>query len=174
MSMENICRSLKEKLLTEYDDIQADIINEQRLAVRCEKDKLLKILEYLKGIGYDHLAMISCVDRIKENNLELVYILTSYVENKEEGKINILVKTKINRDKPEFDTVINIFENAEPYERELHELFGVYFNGHPRLIPLFLERKYEIPPFRKDFDTRKYVKDIFDEVPFVDDKKDKK
>ena len=172
--MENTCRSLKEKLLTEYDDIQADIINKQRLTVRCEKDSVAKILKYLKSNGYDHLALISCVDRIKENKLELVYILTAYMEKGVESKINILVKTMIARDKPEINTVINIFENAEPYERELHELFGVYFNGHPRLIPLFLERKYEIPPFRKDFDIRKYVKDVFDEVPFVDDKKEKK
>jgi NADH-quinone oxidoreductase subunit C len=172
--MENTCRSLKEKLLTEYDDIQSDIINEQRLMVRCEKDAVAKILEYLKSNGYDHLALISCVDWIKENKLELVYIVTPYMEKGEEGKMNIFIKTMIDRDKPEIDTVINIFENAEPYERELHELFGVYFNGHPRLIPLFLERKYEIPPFRKDFDTRKYVKDVFDEVPFVDDKKEKK
>jgi len=38
------------------------------------------------------------------------------------------------------------------------------------LTPLLLERNYEIPPFRKDFDTRKYVKDVFEKIPFVEDK----
>ncbi|GAH89124.1 unnamed protein product, partial [marine sediment metagenome] len=38
--------------------------------------------------------------------------------------------------------------------------------------PLFLERDYEIPPFRKDFDTRKYVKETFDKIPFVEEEKE--
>ena len=42
------------------------------------------------------------------------------------------------------------------------------FEGHPRLTPLFLERDYEIPPFRKDFDTRQYVADVFGSVPTVE------
>ena len=71
---------------------------------------------------------------------------------------------------PLFKTVTAIFPNAEPYERELHELFGILFEGHPRLTPLFLEREYKIPPFRKDFDTRRYVEEVFDEIPSVEDK----
>ena len=71
---------------------------------------------------------------------------------------------------PQFVTSIPVFENAEPYEREIHELFGINFKGHPRLIPLFLERDYKIPPFRKDFDTKKYVEETFDKIPFVEDK----
>jgi NADH-quinone oxidoreductase subunit C len=86
----------------------------------------------------------------------------------EKEKLNIIVKTKIPRDKPEFITVIDIFENAEPYERELHELFGVYFEGHPRLTPLFLELKYEKPPFRKDFDTVKFSEEYFGSIPPVE------
>jgi len=34
-----------------------------------------------------------------------------------------------------------------------------------------LERDYKIPPFRKDFNTREYVKEVFDKIPFVEDKK---
>jgi len=37
-----------------------------------------------------------------------------------------------------------------------------------------LERVYEIPPFRKDFDTRKYVKEFFEEIPFVEDREEGK
>jgi len=52
----------------------------------------------------------------------------------------------------------------------MHELFGIKFEGHPRLTPLLLEREYKIPPFRKDFDTRKYVEEVFDKIPLVDNK----
>lgn len=166
--------SLKEEVLSSFDDINVEIFNEQRLVVNCNKDMIVTILSSLKNRGYDHLALISCVDWIKDNTLELIYILTAYTEESGKGKMNILVKTKITRDKPELHTVMNIFENAEPYEREVHELYGIHFIGHPRLTPLFLERKYKIPPFRKDFDTRKYVQDVFDQVPFIKDKKGKK
>ncbi len=172
--MDHTVKSLEENLLSSFDDIQVEISDEQRLTIVCKKDSVITILSSLKNSGYDHLALISCVDWIKDNKMELVYILTVYTEDREKGKMNLIVKTKIARDKPEMQSVLNIFENAEPYERELHELYGIYFKGHPRLTPLLLEREYEIPPFRKDFDTRKYVKDVFDQVPFVENKKGEK
>ena len=81
-----------------------------------------------------------------------------------------ILKTRISRENPQFVTSIPVYENAEPYEREIHELFGVNFEGHPRLIRLFLERDYKIPPFRRDFDTKEYVKNVFEKIPFVEDK----
>lgn len=168
--MNTISQSLKEVLLSSFENLQVDNPEETRVIVYCRTDALPAVLNYLKNNGYDHLALISCVDWIKENELELVYILSAYTEDKEQARMNILIKTRISREKSEFQTVMNIFENAEPYERELHEIYGIHFNGHPRLTPLLLERKYEIPPFRKDFDTRKYVEEVFDKVPFVEDK----
>ncbi len=172
--MKNTEQSLKENLLSSFDDIQVEISDERRLTIDCKKNSVVTVLSSLNNSGYDHLGLISCVDWIKDNALELVYILTAYTEESEKGKMNILVKTKITRDKPELHTVMNIFENAEPYEREVHELYGIHFIGHPRLTPLFLEREYKIPPFRKDFDTRKYVQEVFDPIPFVEDKKGEK
>ena len=85
-------------------------------------------------------------------------------------RLHIILKTRIPREKPDFQTITGIFPIAEPYEREIHELFGIEFEGHKRLTPLLLERGYEIPPFRKDFDTRKYVEDVFEKITFVEDK----
>ncbi|MBN2213595.1 MAG: NADH-quinone oxidoreductase subunit C [Bacteroidales bacterium] len=172
--MKNTGQLLKEKLLLSFEDIQAEVSDEHRLTVNCRKDTVITVLSFLNNSGYDHLALISCVDWIKDNVLELVYILTAYAEDKGKAKMNILVKTRITREKPGLHTVIPVFENAEPYERELHELYGIHFMGHPRLTPLFLEREYKIPPFRKDFDTRKYVQEVFDQIPFVEDKKAEK
>lgn len=169
--MNNTGKLLRENLIASFENIQVEIHDEQQVIVGCNEDLVLVVLSFLKSRGYDHLALVSCIDWIKDSEFELVYILSAYTENRELGKMNILVKTRISREKSEFKTVTDIFENAEPYERELHELYGIYFKEHPRLIPLLLEREYEIPPFRKDFDTRKYVSEIFDQVPFVNDKK---
>lgn len=161
---------LKGELESAFKDVLVNILEETKLTVTAPKNVVLSILSFLKNKGYDHLALISCVDWIEEKNFELVYILSSYSEKDE--KEHIILKTRIPREKPEFKTVISVFENAEPYERELHELFGINFEGNERLTPLFLERDYEIPPFRKDFDTREYVKETFDKIPFVEEEKE--
>ena len=165
---------LKKKLESAFRDIRVSTPDVHRLVISVKSDAALSILRFLKDTGYEHLALVSCVDWIEEKELELVYILSAYMqedsEYREKEKTNVIVKTRISRETPDFFTVIPIFKNAEPYERELHELYGVHFEGHPRQIPLFLERDYKIPPFRKDFDTRKYVEEVFDKIPFVEEK----
>ncbi|MBN1625059.1 MAG: NADH-quinone oxidoreductase subunit C [Deltaproteobacteria bacterium] len=179
--------ALKNDLESIFKDIQISAPEDDRLIINAQKDAVLTILKFFKDKGYDHLAMISCTDWIEEDEFELIYIVGSYsvyapaaedITSDKSGVSkeaafnggNILLKTRISRKDPRFITAIPVFENSEPYEREIHELFGVDFKGHPRLTPLFLEREYKIPPFRKDFDTRRYVKDFFDQIPFVENK----
>ena len=163
---------LKEQGLAAFDDIQVTVAEENRVAIFAKKEAILSVLSFLKNYGYDHLGLISCVDWLEEGAFELVYVLSPYMRedtsHSEEERMNVLLKTKIARDAPICLSALPVFQNAEPYEREIHELFGITFDGHPRLTPLFLERDYATPPFRKDFDTRKYVKDVFDRIPFVD------
>jgi len=170
--------SLKKQLESAFKNTQIHVPENDRLIINVEKDRVISILKFLKEKGYEHLALVSCVDWIEEKEFEVVYILSAYLQNESEyterEKINIIVKTRIPRDAPRFVTVIPIFQNSEPYEREIHELFGIHFEGHPRQTPLFLERDYKIPPFRKDFDTRQYVKEVFDTIPIIEDRASEK
>jgi len=162
-------KNLIDELKLTFIDIQVNEDGNGMIKIRAKKEQVKTILLYLKNDGYDHLALISCVDWINKEEFELIYILTSYLnDNKSyQEKGNVYLKIRVARENPEVETVIGVFENAEPYEREIHELFGINFRGHPRLIPLFLERKYDVPPFRKNFDTRKYVKDVFESIPVI-------
>jgi len=168
-------KSLREKLESTFKGLRIAIPEESRIAVSVENESVPAILRFLKDAGFNHLALLSAVDWIEENCFELCFILTSYMRNDDEytnrERLHIILKTPIPREKPQFKTATGIFPNAEPYEREIHELFGIKFEGHKRLTPLLLERNYEIPPFRKDFDTRKYVEDIFGNIPSVEDNK---
>ncbi len=74
----------------------------------------------------------------------------------------ILVKTRIPRDNPVQDTLLPLWDQAQTYEREIHEMFGIKFEGNPRLTPFILEDWEGIPPMRKDFDSRKYSQIIYD------------
>ena len=169
---------LKQKLLADFNDVQVNIPEDNRMTVNTKKESLLSLLSYLKNMGYNHFAMLSCVDWIDDKEFELIYIISAYPQDDEhyqdKEKKNILLKTRISRVKEKFITIINIFENAEPYEREIHEMFGIHFEGHPRLTPLMLERDYKIPPFRKDFDTNKYVENTFGKVPSIKERKEGK
>jgi len=164
--------SIKEQLESTFKAVMVTIPEDTRIVVNAKKDQVLTVLRFLKDRRFDHLALVSCVDWIKEKEFELVYIVTRYMQGDEEHtnqeRVHLIVKTRISIQSPQLETVTGIFSNAEPYEREIHELFGVKFEGHKRLTPLFLEREYEIPPFRKDFDTRKYVNDVFDKIPSIE------
>jgi NADH-quinone oxidoreductase subunit C len=165
--------SLKRSLESTFKEVAVGEPEDGRISVLAPKDSIPVVLRYLKENGLDHLALISCVDWQQRGSLEVVYVLSAYLQDETDHaldqKLHVFLRTHLPRESPELKSVISVFENAEPYEREIHELFGVHFVDHPRLIPLFLERYYEIPPFRKDFDTRKYVQETFDAIPSVDE-----
>ena len=161
-------RELIKKLKELYKDISVERIGEYILIIKTKKENLLALLNFLKAEEFIQLKVISCVDWIEENEFELVYHISSL-----ENPLHIIVKVRIERGNPEFETIISIFENAQVYEKEIHELFGVKFKGNPNLSPLFLENWQSIPPFRKDFDTREYVKEVFDKIPNVEGKNEK-
>ncbi len=160
-------KELQKNIKNVFNDSSLKITKDNKIIIGIQKEQILNILSFLKNQGFDHLALISCVDWIKEKQFEIVYILTTYTN----GNTHIVLKTRVSRKEPEVMSATSIFENAEFYEREIHELFGVNFNGNKRLIPLFLYGEYKIPPFRKDFDTRKYVKNFYGSIPSLEDKK---
>jgi len=164
--------SLKENLEATFKGVNVTVPEDNRMSILAPPESIPVVLRYLKESGLDHLALISCVDWIEQGKFEIVYLLSCYMRNNtdysSEQNVQVLLRAEVPRDDPVLQSVIDVFENAEPYEREIHELYGVYFEGHPRLIPLLLERDYEIPPFRKDFDTRKYVEETFDSIPPIE------
>jgi len=138
-------------------EVDGRIQRERRIWISTDKNKLTKTLNWLKDRGFVHLSAISVTDWLEEGKYELTYHLWSY-----DDKILVTVKTKIDRKNPAINSVTPIWdENAQIHERELHELFGVKFKGNPDLSPLFLEDWDELPPFRKDFDWREYVREKF-------------
>lgn len=128
-----------------------------RIWISIKSPDLVKTCMWLREESFEHLSAISVTDWIEEGTYELTYHLWSY-----EHKILLTVKTTISRDEPVIDSVTPIWnENAQIHERELHELFGVKFDGNEDLSPLFLEDWKGPPPFRKDFDWREYVRNEF-------------
>lgn len=63
----------------------------------------------------------------------------------------LVLRCTVSGERPELPTATDVFAGASWHERETHEMFGVYFTGHPRLSPLLLPEAFEGHPLRKDF-----------------------
>ncbi|CCU84683.1 MULTISPECIES: NADH-quinone oxidoreductase subunit C [Mesotoga] len=124
--------------------------------VSVEASMLNAVLELLKRKGFSHLSLITGVDRIKDGVFEVFYTLFRW----ETGE-TLLVKSSVSRDKPVITSVMHLWPTARFYERDVHEFFGIVFDGNPDLKPLILENWKEMPPMRKDFDPQKYSNEHF-------------
>ena len=148
-----LIKFIKEKL----NPLKVKKLRKQNVILQLKNSELVSGLNYLKSQSYSHLATISCVDWIEDNEFELVYHLFSY-----QDKINLSVKTRIDREKSKFVTIKNLWKVASYYERDIHDFFGVEFEGNDNMEELILENWNELPPMRKDFKTREYVDQKFD------------
>ncbi len=143
---------------TTFKSAKVQIQRQGRMIVHLRSDLLPPFVSYLKSyLDFNHLVMMSCVDWIEDNQFELVYHLWSY-----ERKVHIMIKVRLDRANPVMQTLIPFWRHAETYEREIHEMYGVHFEGHPDLGDLILEDWDDIPPMRRDFDTRKFVSENFE------------
>jgi NADH-quinone oxidoreductase subunit C len=150
-------KELTELLKLKLNPQKIEKLRKQNVVMEVNKEELVSNLNYMKSKGYSHLATISCVDWIEENKFELVYHLFSY-----QDKISLSVKTKIDRDKSCFVTIKNLWPVAKYYERDIHDFFGIEFEGNDNMEELILENWNDIPPMRKDFKTREFVEDNFE------------
>jgi NADH-quinone oxidoreductase subunit C len=67
-------------------------------------------------------------------------------------KHDVLIRTRVPRETPTVESVVDIYPGAAWHEREGHEMFGLHFDGHPgELTPLLLPDGFEGHPLRKDF-----------------------
>ena len=122
-------------------------------SLSAKKDDFHKVLYKLRRMGFDHLSDVTAVDYIDEGEFEVIYHLWFHAK-----KLRGMVKVRVPRSKASIKSVVRLWPGAQIHERENHEMFGIVFDGNQDLSPLFLEDWDEIPPFRKDFDTREYVK----------------
>jgi NADH-quinone oxidoreductase subunit C len=98
------------------------------------------------SLQFDYLFCLTCIDW--KSHLTMVYHLSST-----KHRHNIVVKSKLDRNKPEIETVCQIWRTANFHEREVYEMFGVNFLNHPDLRLLILPDGWEGKnPMRKDFE----------------------
>lgn len=119
------------------------------ITVNLEPQSWLSFARQLRSddaLFFDYLFCLTCIDW--KTHLTMVYHLSST-----RYRHNMVVKAKLDRNKPEIETVSHIWRTAEFHEREVYEMFGVNFLNHPDLRLLILPDGWEGKnPLRKDFE----------------------
>jgi NADH-quinone oxidoreductase subunit C len=106
----------------------------------------------LQQAGYSFFEDVTCVDWYpSEPRFQVTYHILSH-PLKERVRLHVMVGSI----EPSVDSITSIWPSANFYEREVWDLFGVRFNGHPGLRRIMLPEEWEGHPLRKDYPVEGY------------------
>lgn len=117
--------------------------------VRVPAAKLVEVCKYLKespDMSFDVPLQMTAVDYIKENLFECVYYLYS-----SKKKHAIVIKSQISRADAQIDSVTPVWSGMDWQEREVFDLMGISFKGHPNLKRIMMWEGFPGFPLRKDY-----------------------
>jgi NADH-quinone oxidoreductase subunit C len=141
LSGTEIAARLKEKFADSIVETDTDC-----LVVK--KESLLAIASFIKtapGLEFDYLSTVTGVDY--GDYFELVYHLVSLKHNH-----SLVIKTRCyQRNEPVVDSVVSLWRAADFQEREIFDLFGISFSGHPNMKRIVLWDGFYGHPLRKDY-----------------------
>ena len=131
------------------DSLDSDLENRPANGVLWVKaPRVAEVAGFLKsdeGLDFNFLNSISAVDHI--DHFDVVYHLTSLTKQH-----TAIVKTRLNgRDELSLPSVYHLWRGADFQEREIWDLMGIRFEGHPNLKRIMLWEGFEGHPLRKDY-----------------------
>ena len=133
----------------EPDSITGTEFHRGRAVLLADRSAIKPILRRLHAKGYTFLASLHGVDYYPEEpRLGVLYEL---LDMKQIDRIS--VKVRLHTEDPQIDSVVELFPGAEFPEREVYDMFGVRFDGHPDLRRILMPEDYEGYPQRRDFPT---------------------
>jgi len=130
------------------EQFPGSIVESSQNSFVVKSESLLAVASFLKeapGLDFDYLTSITAVDYY--DYFEVVYQLTSIKHNH-----SLVVKTRCyGRDNLSVSSVVGLWRGADFQEREIYDLMGISFNGHPNLKRIFLWEGFPGHPLRKDY-----------------------
>jgi NADH-quinone oxidoreductase subunit C len=143
-------QEIHERLKARFGDAVGPL-SEPKIDATCvvKREAIVDVCRFLKtepGLELDFLEDETAVDWPKKNVIEIVYHLLSYTH-----RHAIVLKVETDRAAPSVPTVEGVWKTANWFEREIYDLFGVDFPGHPDLRRLMLPDDWIGHPLRKDY-----------------------
>ena len=146
MLLEQTLSQMKER----FPDIVLDMTEfagEQILHVKSQH--ILTVLTALKTDGYNFLADLTAIDNLTLGGYERFAVAYHLLCHKTAERLT--VKAYVPEEKASLPSVESLWKTADWQEREVFDLFGIIFEGHPNLIRIMNPDDYEGHPLRKDY-----------------------
>ncbi len=146
MLLEQTLSKMKERFPDAIIDT-SEFAGEQILHVKSQH--ILTVLTTLKADGYNFLADLTAIDNLTLGGYErfaVVYHLLCH-----QTAERLTVKAYVPEEKASLPSVESLWKTADWQEREVFDLFGIIFEGHPNLIRIMNPDDYEGHPLRKDY-----------------------
>lgn len=126
----------------------SDITESNDRFILVKKEVIPDIISFLKtdaDLDFNFLNYITAVDYL--DYFEVIYQLTSLKHNH-----SIVIKTRCHgRENPSVPSITDLYSTANVQEREIYDLMGIRFEGHPNMTRMFLWEGFEGYPQRKDY-----------------------
>lgn len=124
--------------------------NELTLTVASEN--VVEATTALQSAGYNFLEDVTCVDWYpSEPRFEIKYHILSHGFRQ-----RIRLAARLNGDRASIESITSVWPAANFYEREIFDLFGVHFGGHPNLQRIMMPEDWQGHPLRKDYPVEGY------------------
>ena len=157
--IESVAESIRDGMGAIVKDLY--IVGDQLVAI-VEKEDIAKLLVFLRddvNCQFKQLMDICGVDYPERHQrFEVVYNLLSLVHN---NRVTVKVMLEDNSSIP---SVSKVFSSADWWEREIWDLFGIFFSGHPDLRRILTDYGFDGHPLRKDFPLTGYVEVRYDDA----------
>lgn len=141
--------------------IQQFSVWKDELCICIAPSGVIPVFTFLKNHTAAEFTMVADITAVdyphKENRFEVVYNLLSVRHNS-----RIRVKTYADEARP-VPSITGLYDGANWYEREVYDLFGVFFTGHPDLRRIMTDYGFDGHPLRKDFPLTGYTEIRYDE-----------
>ena len=119
-------------------------------------DRLLETARALRSnLGYDYLSSVTGVDYLPEGKMEVVYHLYPM-----SGGPGLVLKAQVPREDARLPSLVPVFPGADLQEREIWDLLGIRFEGHPDLRRVLLWEGFAGHPLRKDWQEAYFEEDV--------------
>ena len=151
--MDDFGSSVLKRLIYEFSGaVQQTHARLGDLTALIDPERVTDVMRFLRDeLDFDMLMDLTAVDYLGENpRFEMVYHLYSTEQNQ-----RIRIKARVAEETPEIDSVTDLFASANWMEREVFDLYGIRFHGHPNLRRILLYDEFEGHPLRKDYPKEK-------------------
>lgn len=119
-----------------------------------QSPRFFEILKETRGLEFDYLSDLTAVD-YEEEGFQVVYHLLSIGSEADRTSRKLVVKISVPRDNPRTASVVHVWPTANFHEREVYDLMGVVFDGHPDLRRILMREDWIGHPLRKDYVDRR-------------------